>query len=1337
MSASNLHKTEGYGFAKSRNALRKDDEEDVVDSDWMDASRAHMQAYEYLCHLEEVKQWLEGLIQEELPPSTELEEGLRNGVYLAKLAMFYAPDKVTKRKIFDISQEKYHENGLHFRHTDNTAQWLKSLDHVGLPNIFYPETTDIYDKKNMPKAIYCIHALSHFLYKKGMAPLIQNLVGKAQFTEEELSAMQQELNRLGVNMPAFGKIGGVLAKELGQNDAERIAAIIAINEAVEQGNADETLARLLVPVVGLVDVEEAYGPGYQDHLAFAKQEKTAAFEAANPDKPLEECDVFDRYLTGEEIQANINASNVSQALAFIDASILEGDPDQLLQAMKNKYVPIHNVDDDNKKYYMHSLRENRDAKGEALTKKEVEMAVEEANLDAAMFRLNRAIEAGDDEGVLFALEDECLNLPEVRGDLARPYTIKLAYERDRLGEDLCYDAVTSIVNDVNAKGGFEDEVTKIQAFWRGQTQRRKYLEMLDHYYSNQDAIVKCQAAVRGTLARRKHDQRLAQWRNNLGAIIRIQAWYRGYQARTYMARLLAVDDPMVKHIRWGYRTFIEGHEDVDFNEELSLTKMRQKYILELRQQRELQQELNAMDVKIGLLIKNQLELSDVVAQSRKLKKGKVMVSRQGFKALNKEDRQRYEGYQYMFYLLQTNPVYLARLLFLLPANRTGKFIESIILTTYNFAINDREQYLVLKLFKAAIDEEMTRVFEIKDFITGNPTVTKMVVQYNRQRGGQEMEFLRDLLQPLVRAVLEEDINMNLNPIDIYKRWIIQIEQETGKAADMAYDVNTEEALSYDHVRNVLDDRIQRITDITSKFRDAIVDSLDKMPYAMRYFASEIRRALEEKFTDADETEIIKVVGNVVYYRFINPAIVAPDAFEVLDSSMAESISVDQRRNLGEIAKLLQIMSAKKRFAEGSEDHLARLNNYLSESWVIFRDFFITVTEIESPERHFNQDQYTEDVMVANPTIFISPREIYRTHGLFLQSRADLDLDEEDPLMMLINELPPPPGYTEEADSMGEQNIGETTEVPVELVNRARLEDTTSNEAVLLKTRRIFFEILRCQKGEDIPSIMATPATAHQEDMHQNGVRRMQERSRRREAAAEETFVQTGAEQQLEAELSMTLNDLKASVQKDLDALEAAGVTSRHDGYQSLLNAMARDIIGSKYLRESRRKDIAKLTKTLELLAIKTKEQEEQVQQYTEYVHSCTENMKKGAKIPKPNKMRMMFDSKYRKNYQQHRFGSYKYSASKLFERGILLELQGVTETMRKGVTFTISSNQIGVFDIDASLTGVKMKTLQITLDELLQMQYEGISVKELFGGSAKVNVNLLIHLLNRKFYSRK
>ena len=46
-------------------------------------------AYEYLCHLEEAKKWMEACVEEDLPPTSDLEEGLRNGVFLAKLAHFF------------------------------------------------------------------------------------------------------------------------------------------------------------------------------------------------------------------------------------------------------------------------------------------------------------------------------------------------------------------------------------------------------------------------------------------------------------------------------------------------------------------------------------------------------------------------------------------------------------------------------------------------------------------------------------------------------------------------------------------------------------------------------------------------------------------------------------------------------------------------------------------------------------------------------------------------------------------------------------------------------------------------------------------------------------------------------------------------------------------------------------------------------------------------------------------------------------------------------------------------------------------------------------------------
>lgn len=80
---------------------------------------------------------MEYCISEEIPPSTELEESLRNGVTLAKLAHYFAPDKVPARKIYDKDLKRFEQKGLHFKHTDNINAWFRAMEHVGLPKVKY------------------------------------------------------------------------------------------------------------------------------------------------------------------------------------------------------------------------------------------------------------------------------------------------------------------------------------------------------------------------------------------------------------------------------------------------------------------------------------------------------------------------------------------------------------------------------------------------------------------------------------------------------------------------------------------------------------------------------------------------------------------------------------------------------------------------------------------------------------------------------------------------------------------------------------------------------------------------------------------------------------------------------------------------------------------------------------------------------------------------------------------------------------------------------------------------------------------------------------------------
>jgi hypothetical protein len=98
---------------------------------------------------------------------------MRNGIVLAKLARFFQPQAV--KRIFEDTSK------LQFRHSDNINFFFAALKGVQLPEVFFFELIDLYDKKNIPKVIYCIHALSHLLYKRGLAPRITDLLGKLQF----------------------------------------------------------------------------------------------------------------------------------------------------------------------------------------------------------------------------------------------------------------------------------------------------------------------------------------------------------------------------------------------------------------------------------------------------------------------------------------------------------------------------------------------------------------------------------------------------------------------------------------------------------------------------------------------------------------------------------------------------------------------------------------------------------------------------------------------------------------------------------------------------------------------------------------------------------------------------------------------------------------------------------------------------------------------------------------------------------------------------------------------------------------------------------------------------
>ncbi|XP_072715814.1 ras GTPase-activating-like protein IQGAP2 isoform X3 [Ciconia boyciana] len=1425
-----MHHEELAPLQRPRYGSIVDDER--LSAEEMDERRRQNIAYEYLCHLEEAKRWMEVCLEEELPPTTELEEGLRNGVYLAKLAKFFAPNVVSDKKIYDVEQARYKRSGLHFRHTDNTVQWLRAMESIGLPKIFYPETTDVYDRKNIPRMIYCIHALSLYLFKLGLAPQIQDLLGKVDFTEEEISNMRKELEKYGIQMPSFSKIGGILASELSVDEAALHAAVIAINEAIEKGIAEQTIATLRNPNAMLLNVDEELAQDYQNELFEAKRRKESNARLKNGTISEEERDVYEELLTQAEIQGNINKINRIIAIGHINEAIDQGNPTRTLETLLLPTAKLQDVTPVNARHYQDVLhhakaqkcKESQDESA-LLWLDEIQKGISDANnnikeaaiLAVGTSMINKSLEKGDSQPIVMILQSkfglrvipECAetyfrNLSEAknlktREDSNESPWIKIVmkniydyYYNVETEEGTCAapegvlpktswltgEEIQSIVGQVTADynrkqlwlanenlivqlqaraRGFlvrknyqerkaylqnqEPSAIKIQAFWKGFKQRKSYVGRLKVLQGNVAAVVKIQSWVKMWLAKRAYRKRLQYFKDHNDEIVKIQAFLRANKAREDYRTLIGAENPPLTVLR--KFAYLLDQSDLDFQEELEVTRLREEVVTKIRSNQQLEKDLNLMDIKIGLLVKNRITLQDVVLHSKKLnKKSKsqleemVMVDKQGIKGLSKERRKKLEAYQHLFYLLQTNPTYLAKLIFQMPQNKSTKFMDTVIFTLYNYASNQREEYLLLKLFKTALEEEInSKVDQIQDIVTGNPTVIKMVVSFNRGARGQNT--LRQLLAPVVKEIMEDkSLIINTSPVDVYKSWVNQLEMQTGEASKLPYDVTTEQALTHTEVVNKLESSIQSLRAVTDKVLTSIFSSLNMMPYGMRYIAKVLKSSLHEKFPDATEDELLKIVGNLLYYRYMNPAIVAPDGFDIIDMTAGGQIHPDQRRNLGCVAKVLQHAASNKLF-EGESEHLSSMNTYLSQTYQKFRNFFQAACDVPEPEEKFNIDEYSDMVTLSKPVIYISIEEIINTHSLLLEHQDAIASEPNDLLNELLEGLGPVPdvesflgeGAVDPNDPNKESTLNQLakTEISLSLTSKYELREGEDQDlkSLMIKTKRLIVDVIRTQPGDTLLEILETPATAQQESEHLK-------LAEKRAILDSKTPEKIKHSQTIFEDGQLPIEQKKRKIQRNLRTLEQAGLVSSATKYQEIINEIAKDIRNQRRYRHHRKAELVKLQQTLNALNSKTAFYEEQINYYNTYIKTCLDNLTR-----KNSRRSIKLDGKEEvKGSRKLKQASLKYTAARLHEKGVILEIEDLQTNQFKNVMFDITpGEEVGDFEIKAKFLGVEMEKVQLHFQDLLQMQYEGVAVMKMFD-KAKVNVNLLIFLLNKKFYGK-
>merc|ERR1712137_327040 len=723
-------------------------------------------------------------------------------------------------------------------------------------------------------------------------------------------------------------------------------------------------------------------------------------------------------------------------------------------------------------------------------------------------------------------------------------------------------------------------------------------------------------------------------------------------------------------------------DDDDFDMVSEIQELKKQLVISMRQNHKLERDLAKLDKRIALLIKNRTSLQEVLATSKRLRSQK---KGQGGEA-TQMDPKKLENYQDLFYLLQTEPRYLARCVYMINPQQLESFLETVILTLFGDAYSPREEYLILSLFKLSIEKEISVIKTLGDFIGGQAEtfLPKMINSYNKRKQG--VEYLRTTLEPLLKEFTKISQSLELNPLQVYQTMINEHEIATGDRSPLPRGVSAEEAAENPEVKNIINERLAQLEEVCQRFVDGIIKSLDQLPYGLRWLMKQLRELCLKALPDTTDDDISKVTVYFVYYRFINLAIVTPDAYNIADNDLPPIA----RKNLITASRVLQNLFNFKKFSadKPGEKFFLPLNSFIERNIPVIQEYTESIFKVPEPEEKLQVNKYMELAQKAKPVIIISLHEIFKTHALLAENLSQLVTETDDPLKVVMADLGPPPASTDDDDQDRELQLTLTNRFKVEL------DEDSEHQKLYAETKELVIPILRL-----VPV--------------QNSIHRLSLMD----------VLEAGIKFATETNNSNFKSQIKR-ILENLGKLEAAEMVTKEDNYESFVHDVALEVANRATIREQQRKEVARLKTTLRELKEHQTYLDESIQSYQDYLKDCKE------------KQYMAIGDKKRKKKRKkggdagYKVPPVKFSYKDLAKRKVIIDSE-VPALTRKKTTFVISSDEPGVFEVVAKIGGVSVEKMVLDLDDLLEKHYNNITKLEL--DQVTLDVNMTIHLINKAF----
>lgn len=576
----------------------------------------------------------------------------------------------------------------------------------------------------------------------------------------------------------------------------------------------------------------------------------------------------------------------------------------------------------------------------------------------------------------------------------------------------------------------DGEITDLQALTRAMLVRIRVGQMLADLEADEDIIVDMQSRLRGLIVRARFEEQRRYYRQNMEKVIKAQSFVRGrIQGQAYKS-LTSGKNPPVGTVK-GF-VHLLNDSDFDFDEEIEFERVRKVVVQQVRQNELAEQYISQLDIKIALLVKNKITLDEVVKHQKHfgghvgtLLPNTEIVSSDPFdlKALNKASRKKLEQYQVLFFLLQTQSQYLARLFRRLREMNTSEKeyerIRHLMMGLFGYSQKRREEYYLTKLIARSVREEVDSFSSLPEYLRCNSFWNKLFASY--MKSPRDRKFLREVLGPIVREHIVDNIHLDLesDPMQIYRSSINNEELRTGRRSRRRPDIPREEAIRDPETRATFIQHLQDLRDISDQIFTGLEELLYRMPFGVRYIAQQMYESLLARFPREHPGFLLQSVGHWVWKSYFQPALLEPERYGVIDRAMTQ----EQKRNLSEIAKVIAQVASGRLF--GTENvYLQPLNTYIGDSiqrmgliwgdrkfdlaWchdsILDAANSSAVISIQDAETYFDIDEFNDLYAKTKPTLFIKMSDIFSIHQLVSSEINHICPNPDDILKEVVREL---------------------------------------------------------------------------------------------------------------------------------------------------------------------------------------------------------------------------------------------------------------------------------------------------------------------------------------------